>query len=113
MTRPGGHIALNYRTWTTRDVVLWPVGGIMRQAWKLPGVGPWLARNRTATRLGWQANRLAPDDVLAELRTSGLTISEPVVWVSPGRQRPAASGASVKRFEGINPSHWWLIARVD
>lgn len=112
ITKPGGHIALNYRTWTTRDVVLWPVGGLVRQAWKMPGIGPWLARNRSATRLGWQANRLAPEDVLAEIRMSGLSISDPVVWTSPQRANPAAPRATVKTFEGINPSHWWLVARV-
>lgn len=112
ITKPGGHIALNYRTWTTRDVVLWPVGGIVRLTWKLPGVGKRLARNRLATRLGWQANRLAPEDVLIELRSAGLHLGETTVWVSPRRQRPSASGATVKTFEGINTSHWWIVATV-
>lgn len=110
VTKPGGRIALNYRTWTTRDIVLWPVGGAMRLAWKLPVIGPRLARNRMATRLGWQANRLAPEDVLAELRTAGLALQDVTVWVSPRRQRPATTGATVKTFEGINPSHWWVVA---
>jgi SAM-dependent methyltransferase len=112
VTKPRGHIALNYRTWTARDIVLWPVGGLVRLTWKLPGVGPWLARNRTATRLGWQANRLAPDDVLTDLRVAGRTVSDVVIWVSPTRQRPSATGATVRTFDGINPSHWWLVATV-
>lgn len=112
VTKPGGKIALNYRTWTARDVVLWPVGGIVRLAWKVPGIGPRLARNRLATRLGWQANRLAPEDVLAELRSGGARLEDAVVWVSPRRQRPSTVGATVRTFEGINPSHWWIIATV-
>jgi SAM-dependent methyltransferase len=113
VTKPGGRIALNYRTWTTRDLVLWPVGGLVRQAWKLPGIGPRLARHRLSTRLGWQANRLSPEDVLAELRLTGRDVTERQVWVSPGRQRPAAPGAAVRTFEGINSSHWWLVANVQ
>jgi ubiquinone/menaquinone biosynthesis C-methylase UbiE len=113
VTKPGGHIALNYRTWTARDVVLWPVGGLVRLTWKLPVIGQRLARNRLATRLGWQANRLAPEDVLAELRAAGLGINDVTVWVSPRRQRPATTGATVKTFEGINPSHWWVVATVS
>jgi SAM-dependent methyltransferase len=113
VTKPGGRIALNYRTWTTRDVVLWPVGGLVRLAWKLPVIGPRLARNRTATRLGWQANRLAPEDVLTELRATGAALTDIVVWVSPRRQRPATTGATVKTFEGINASHWWIVATVS
>jgi len=112
VTKPGGRIALNYRTWTARDVVLWPVGGLVRVAWKVPGIGPRLARNRLATRLGWQANRLAPEDVLTELRSSGVRLDDVVVWVSPRRQRPATTGATVRTFEGINPSHWWIVATV-
>jgi SAM-dependent methyltransferase len=113
VTKAGGRIALNYRTWTARDVVLWPVGGLVRLTWKLPGIGPRLARNRLATRLGWQANRLAPEDVLIDLRAAGLDIDDITVWISPRRQRPSTSGATVKTFEGINPSHWWIVATVS
>jgi SAM-dependent methyltransferase len=113
VTKPGGQIALNYRTWTTRDIVLWPIGGMVRVAWKLPGIGARLARNRMATRLGWQANRLAPEDVLAELRTAGLGVGDVTVWVSPRRQRPATTGATVRTFDGINASHWWIVATVS
>ena len=79
---------------------------------QLPGIGPRLARNRLATRLGWQANRLAPEDVLIDLRAAGLAVSDVTVWISPRRQRPSTSRATVKTFEGINPSHWWVVATV-
>lgn len=113
VTKPGGRIALNFRTWTTRDVVLWPIGGLVRLTWKLPAVGPRLARHRLATRLGWQANRLAPEDVLTDLRSAGLGVADVTVWISPRRQRPATTGATVKTFEGINTSHWWIVATVS
>jgi len=113
VTKPGGRIALNFRTWTTRDVVLWPIGGLVRLTWKLPAVGPRLARHRLATRLGWQANRLAPEDVLTDLRSAGLGVADVDVWISPRRQRPATTGATVKTFEGINTSHWWIVATVS
>jgi SAM-dependent methyltransferase len=60
ITRPGGHVALNYRTWTGSDAVLWPIGKLVRASFRIPGIGPSLARQRVTARLGWQANRLAP-----------------------------------------------------
>ncbi|MDP9465224.1 MAG: class I SAM-dependent methyltransferase, partial [Actinomycetota bacterium] len=30
VTRGGGHIALNFRTWTASDVALWPAGKVIR-----------------------------------------------------------------------------------
>ena len=79
----------------------------------MPAVGPRLARHRLATRLGWQANRLAPEDVLTDLRSAGLGVADVTVWISPRRQRPATTGATVKTFEGINTSHWWIVATVS
>jgi SAM-dependent methyltransferase len=106
VTRPGGSIALNMRTWVPRDIVLWPLGALMRLLWRVPGLGAWLARRRFATRLGWQANRLSPADVLPGL--DGLT--DVRLFRSPSRRpfdRPDAIDAT---FEGINRSHWWLVA---
>jgi SAM-dependent methyltransferase len=108
VTRPGGAIALNFRTWVGRDVVLFPLGTATRALWRVPVVGPWLARQRLATRLGWQANRLQPSEVLAEV--PGL---DDVHLFRSTRRRPFdVPGATDAVFDGINPSHWWLVARV-
>jgi SAM-dependent methyltransferase len=40
VTRAGGHVALNYRTWTAGDVVLWPAGHVVRGLWRVPKFGP-------------------------------------------------------------------------
>ena len=45
VTEPGGHIALNFRTWTGSDVVLWPAGKIDAGAVAAcPGSGPAIAQ---------------------------------------------------------------------
>lgn len=109
VVRPGGHVALNFRTWTARDAVLWPVGRVIRAMFRLPGVGPALARNRSTARLGWQANRLAPSQVLhsVEGRLADLRLVR-----SPGRREFAIDGVTDEVFDGVNPSHWWLLGRV-
>jgi SAM-dependent methyltransferase len=109
VTRPGGKVALNYRTWTASDTVLWPAGKVMRGMWRLPRVGARLAQQRTATRVGWQANRLAPGVVLAAL---GGSITDAQIFRSPSRRSFAEPGTTDRQFEGVHPSHWWLIATV-
>lgn len=108
VARPGGAIALNFRTWVGRDVVLWPLGKATRAMWRVPGIGPWLARQRSATRLGWQANRLSPSQVLA----AAPELCDVQLFRSPSRRPFVVAGAADAVFEGINPSHWWLVART-
>jgi len=108
VARPGGTVALNFRTWVGSDVVLYPLGKAMRAMWRMPGVGPWLARQRFATRLGWQANRLSPAEVLAVV--PGLL--DVRIVRSPRRRPFEIPGTLDATFDGINPSHWWLIART-
>ncbi|HAP78488.1 MAG TPA: hypothetical protein DCR14_20695, partial [Acidimicrobiaceae bacterium] len=67
VTRPGGHVALNFRTWVASDTVLWPAGKVVRATWRIPRVGPIIAQRRLPARLGWQANRLSPTQVMAEV----------------------------------------------
>ena len=108
VTRPGGGIALNFRTWVPRDVVLWPLGKVMRALWRIPAFGPWRARRRAATRLGWQANRLSPDDVLLVVQSM---LQDVAIFRSPQRRPFARPGVEDRTYEGINRSHWWLVAR--
>jgi len=108
VTKPGGSVALNFRTWVPRDLALWPLGTAMRAMWRVPGLGGWLARRRFATRLGWQANRLSPAQVLPSIPDL-----EDVRLFRSGRRRPfGLAGTTDRVFDGINPSHWWLIART-
>ena len=68
ITRPGGKIVLNYRARSAQDVVLLPLGAITRAQFRIPKYGPWLAQRRWAARLGWQANRLQPDELVLSIR---------------------------------------------
>jgi SAM-dependent methyltransferase len=107
VTRPGGKIALNYRTWTAGDTVLWPAGATVRGLWKVPGLGRSLARARTATRLGWQANRLGPQLVIDAV---GDQLTDVHVYRSPRRRTFAVEGTIDAVWAAINRSHWWLVA---
>ena len=109
VTKPGGHIALNLRTWVASDVVLWPAGKLVRAMWRIPRIGPRLARWRPTARLGWQANRLSPKQVLPEVasRLTGIQI-----FRSPKRRQFGISDTADATFDGVHPSHWWLVATV-
>jgi SAM-dependent methyltransferase len=109
VTRSGGHVALNYRTWTASDAVLWPAGHIIRGLWRIPRFGPAIARHRSIARLGWQANRLSPTDVMAAV---GGRLTDVQIVRSPKRRDFAIAGASDLSYEGVHRSHWWLVAAV-
>jgi len=109
VAKRGGKVALNYRTWTAGDTVLWPAGKIVRGRWRLPRVGRVLASRRATTRVGWQANRLSPSAVLGTL---GDSVTNVQIFRSPQRRSFAIDGTADCVFEGVHPSHWWLIADV-
>ena len=109
VTKPGGKIALNYRTWIPRDAIVFPAGQVVRALWKVPGIGKVLARRRSLTRLGWQANRLAPAEVVNAV---GDLLSGVQLFRSPLRKSFAVAGTTDAQFEGVNRSHWWLVATV-
>ena len=112
ITRPGGRIALNYRTWTTRDVVLFPLGVVTRLLWKVPRLGGALARWRVTARFGWQANRLAPATVIGHLREQGVALTDVQVYQGTARRPVRIDDVENRMFDGINASHWWLVATV-
>lgn len=115
VVKPGGHIALNYRTWVPADLVLIPAGGVMRLLWRVPVAGQKLSQWRWSTRLGWQANRLDPRRVLALLQASNIEFDELAILHHPGRPQRTVSydGAPVPQrdLDVANKSHWWLVAR--
>lgn len=110
--KPGGRIALNFRSWAGTDPLVLPLGAVTRGVFRLPVLGSWLSRQRLPTRLAWQANRLDPHQVL---RRVGAQISDVVIWRHPRRTGDVwgVGEAAVETFEGINPNHWWLVATVD
>ncbi len=108
VTRPGGRIVLNYRARSRFDVVLLPLGGVVRALFRVPKFGPWLSRQRPATRLGWQANRLHPDDVIGPLSP---LLRDVEIWRNP-KSKVEGGGATVRTFDGINPHHYWIVAIV-
>ena len=122
VTKPHGVVMLNYRTWVFADIFLQPTGAIVRALWKTKVFGPWLAKQRVATRLGWQANRVSTNDVLDVIRHSGRPCSEIVLFHHPHRRRSLLAGISDRIIGGsgiqervlprANKSHWWLILRL-
>jgi len=105
IVRPGGRVALNYRRRSGVDIVLLPLGALVRAVFSIPGLGTWLSKRRGVARFAWQTNRLSPDQVLAAV---GAELGEAQVWHNP-TVHVDALGAEAKTFAGINPSHWWLI----
>lgn len=115
VTKSGGIIALNFRTWTMLDTALVPLGGLVRVLWRVPKAAKYMARVRSLTRLGWQANRLSPDDVLASIGTDliGTRLRDVTVVHSPRRSvRVSAQGVHRRAVRRVHPSHWWLVARL-
>jgi len=108
ITKPGGKIALNYRSRRGLDTIVIPAGAVARQLFRLPVVGPRLARVRWLTRLGWQANRLTPDQIVGPLYP---LLSDVTVWRNP-KSKNSAYRADVRGFEGINRHHYWVVATV-
>lgn len=109
VAKPGGTVVLNFRTWVAQDLVLWPAGKLTRALWRLPSVGPKIAQMRLPARLGWQANRLQPSEVV---KAVGPSLSDMRIYRCPKRRPFGVPGTSDATFEGVNRSHWWLIATV-
>jgi SAM-dependent methyltransferase len=108
ITRPGGKVVLNYRARSAQDIVLLPLGAMVRALFRIPRFGPWLSQRRLAARLGWQANRLQPDELIGPLLP---LLSDVEIWRNP-KSSISGRGAVVREFDGINPHHYWLIATV-
>lgn len=106
VVRPGGKIALNYRSRSRYDVVVLPLGRLVRMLFRIPGAGGWLSRKRMFTRLGWQANRLEPNEIIGPLSP---LLRDVELWRNP-KSRTTAYRASIKEFEGINKHHYWVVA---
>jgi SAM-dependent methyltransferase len=109
VVRPGGRVALNFRTWTTKDLVLYPVGAVVRGVWR---IAPRLARApRLVTRFGWQANRLAPKEVLPVVAEACPDAELVVIFQSSRRRRQIDAPVPVQRLDGAHPGHWWLVVQ--
>lgn len=115
VTGDGGLVMLNYRTWVPLDAVLVPLGSLVRLAWRLPVLGKLLSTKRWATRFGWQANRLSPDEVLAHLEGHGELARLKNVRVLHSHRRTRSvsrENVEVGVLKRTNRSHWWLVATV-
>jgi SAM-dependent methyltransferase len=109
IVKPGGRVALNFRTWTAMDVGLVPVGWVVRAIWRM---FPKLAKApRLVTRFGWQANRLMPNDV-APVASAQRALTFMVGYQSDRRRGLLKAPIEMRRLKGLNPSHWWLVARA-
>ncbi len=108
ITKPGGRVVLNYRTRIRADVVLIPMSKVVRGLFRVPKFGTWLSQQRVAARIGWQVNRLTPDEIIAPLSAQ---FSKVEVWCNP-KSTIGGRGAVTQTFEGINRAHYWVIATV-
>lgn len=106
IVKPGGKIVLNYRSRSRLDTVILPLSRVMRGLFQVPGIGGWLSRQRVMARLGWQANRLQPDEIIGPLAP---LLRDVEVWRNP-KSRTTGYQASIREFEGINKHHYWIIA---
>lgn len=111
VVRPGGLVALNFRSWSNADPLVLPVGAVVRTLFRVPGVGRWLSHNRSATRLAWQANRLDPHQIIGPIEDR---LGDVVVWRNPGRdaQLWGVQHATARSGDFVNRNHWWLVATV-
>jgi hypothetical protein len=78
----------------------------VRALFRIPKFGPWLAQQRWAARLGWQANRLQPDQLIGPISAS---LTDVEIWRNP-KSKFSGSGAASREFAGINATHYWLVA---
>jgi SAM-dependent methyltransferase len=117
VTRAGGSIMLNYRLRIPTDALLVPLGTLVRLLWRIPVLGRKVSLWRWATRLGWQANRLRPDDVFEYLRAQPevlTSLTEIQVFHSPFRSLAIkTAGVDVQVLKRVNSSHWWLVAKIN
>lgn len=60
VTKSGGMVALNFRTWTSLDAALVPLGGAVRVAWRTPKAAKYMARVRVLARLVGRPTGCAP-----------------------------------------------------
>jgi len=111
-----GTVLLNFRSWVRSDVLLVPLGWLVRRLWRVPVMGRRVSLMRFATRLGWQANRLSPDEVVAHLRAtpaSSARIRSIAVRHSYRKVRSVHhEGVDVGPMKRVNRSHWWLVVEV-
>lgn len=108
ITKPGGRVVLNFRTRTRGDAVLIPMSKVVRGLFRVPKFGNWLSRQRLAARIGWQANRLTPDEIVGPLSAQFSSVE---LWRNP-KSSTGGSEAEIHTFEGINRAHYWIIATV-
>lgn len=106
VVKPGGKIALNFRSRSRADTFVLPVGSLIRQLFRIPGIGGWLSQQRVLARLGWQANRLQPDEIIGPLAP---LLRDIEVWRNPA-SRTSGMKARTREFEGINKHHYWIVA---
>jgi SAM-dependent methyltransferase len=112
VVRPGGLVALNFRTRSWTDLVLLPTGVVVRGLLNVPGLGPWLSRRRSPARLAWQVNRMDPHQVLGPLAGR---VTRVVIWRNPRRTAPlfGVGDAELRYLDAVNRAHWWLVATKD
>lgn len=106
VVKPGGKVVLNFRSKSKIDPVILPLSKVMRSLFRVPGIGGLLSRQRVFARLGWQANRLQPDEIIGPLSP---LLRDVEVWRNP-KSRTSGYKASIREFEGINKHHYWIVA---
>ena len=110
VVRPGGQIALNFRSWSGLDPFVLPIGVV--DARPVPG-----ARHRAVAVAAGGCRPASPGRPTGSTRTRSSGRSRTASPTSScGATRPAdaplwgVKHATSEHFEGINRNHWWLVA---
>ena len=111
VVRPGGQIALNFRSWSGTDPVVLPAGRVdARRCSGCPGS----ARRCRAggSRRAWRGRPTAS----IRTRCWGTIqdrLTEVVIWRNPARDAAVwgVRNAASEHDVSINRNHWWLVAR--
>ena len=106
VVRPGGKVALNYRSRSSYDVVLLPLGSLVRQLFRIPKFGGWLSSKRAFARLGWQVNLLEPEEIIGPLSP---LLRDIEVWRNPS-SKTTGNRAVIKESDSLNKHHYWIVA---
>ncbi len=101
VVRPGGSVALNFRSRSARRRAARPAGALDPRLFRIPRFGAWLAQHRTVARLAWQANRLHPDTVLGPLPAA---LTDVTIWRHPRSNVSRAPAPPRARSKASTPT---------
>ena len=111
VARPGGDVALNFRSRSWADVLLLPLGAIVRSGFSVPRFGDVAVASAAGAR-GWPGRRT----VSTRIRCCSRSQAGSATWRSGATRRSHADLGRRRRRAALpqrrRPPHWWLVATV-